>query len=134
MKDALLVSLLLLSGFLLAPVQAQIQLLNVTKTPDISDTCVAVLNQQVTCNNALVSLGDATEGRPPFGIPLFLSSSQLTSLCTSSCLTSLTTWQRRIAGACGSTLWNQTNGGKYAMASLSQSYIELYNSACLKNR
>lgn len=133
MKPSVLLRLLSLPGLVL-PVQAQIQLLNVTKTPDISDTCVAVLNQQVTCRASLASIGDAAGGKPPFGIPLFLTDAQLGALCISSCSNSLATWQRRIAGACGNTLWNQTNGGKYAMASLAQIYIENYNSACLKNR
>jgi hypothetical protein len=127
---------LLLSGLAFFPlqVQTQVQLLNVTKRADISETCVSVLNQQLTCSNALVSLGDATGGQPPFGIPLFLTSAQLTELCTSSCSNSLTNWQRRISGACTNNLRNDTYGGKFAMVAFSQSYIELYNSVCLKNK
>lgn len=125
-----------LPGLLLfsAQAQAQVQLLKVTKTEGLSDTCVSVLNQQVACNPVLKTLNDATEGAAPFGVPVFMPASDLTSLCVASCSNALTGWQRRIAGACPTALRDDGVGGKYALVSFAETYIELYNSACLKNK
>lgn len=67
MKSVVFISSL--SGLL---AQAQLQLLNISTT-DFSSTCVAVLNQKVSCDSVLSALGDATGGYPVFGTPLFLS-------------------------------------------------------------
>lgn len=111
-----------------------VQLLHVNKTDDISSTCVSVLNQEVACDPMLAGLGDAMHGDAVFGTPNFLSSDELSSLCTSACGAGLRSWERRIAGACGSKLWNQTDGGKYAIAVYAENYVELYDTLCLKNR
>ncbi|ETS76429.1 hypothetical protein PFICI_11816 [Pestalotiopsis fici W106-1] len=112
---------------------AQVQLLNVSANDGTSSTCITVLNSQVTCDNNLVRAGDTIQGNPVFGTPLFLTSAQLASLCTTSCSSSLSGWERRVAGACGATLYDQPDGGKAAPAALVQNYIELFDSLCLKN-
>jgi hypothetical protein len=45
----------------------------------------------------------------------------------------LATWERRIAGACGSTYWPSPQGTQYLPASLAQAYVEAFNSTCLQN-
>ncbi|KAI2463544.1 hypothetical protein F4781DRAFT_416270 [Annulohypoxylon bovei var. microspora] len=113
--------------------QAQIQLVNISATDGISDTCIAVLNQQVTCDGTLASAGDVVQNSPVFGTPLFLNSSQLTTLCTTTCQSSLATWERRIAGACGSTLYEQPDGSMAAPPVFAERFAEIFNSMCLKN-
>lgn len=116
------------------PVRAQVQLLNITVAPDLSATCIAVLNQQVNCSVTIATVGNALQGAPVFGTPLFLTGPQLSGLCTTQCSASLATWERRIAGACGSTLYNSTDGGQYALALYAEQYVEAYNSICLVNK
>lgn len=109
---------------------AQVQLVNVTlpANSSITDTCIEVINQSVTCDSVLATLGDYDI----FGISYFLTSDQLTALCTTTCTSALATWERRITGACGSGLWYQDDGSQAAPATFAERYLELYNSACLK--
>ncbi|KAI1211218.1 uncharacterized protein F4807DRAFT_458790 [Annulohypoxylon truncatum] len=114
--------------------QAQIQLLNVSAADrNTSSTCIDVLNQQVTCDRALVSAAFAVQSGPVYGTPLFLNSSQLTDLCTTTCQSSLKIWEGRIAGACGSTLYKQPDGGMAILAAIAENYVEIFDSICLKN-
>lgn len=115
-------------------VEAQVQLLNITDAPDLSATCIAVLNQQVNCTTTIAAIGSVLDGAPVFGTPLFLTASQLSGLCNTQCSASLVTWERRIAGACGTTLYNATDGGQFALAMLAEQYVEAYNSVCLVNK
>lgn len=121
----------LMAALLARLAQAQLQLLNVT-SDELSATCVAVLNQQVVCDSTLTVVADAVDGRL-YGTPLFLSSDELVALCTTTCARSLTVWETRIAGACGNTLYNRSDGSQYALASFAQQYIEIYDTACLEN-
>ncbi|KAK8091449.1 hypothetical protein PG997_001810 [Apiospora hydei] len=125
-------SFLFLASLLAGLVQAQVQLYNLTLTPDVSETCVAVINQPVNCDAVLASLGDATPGNV-FGTPLFLTPDRLDALCTADCRTLLLRWEVRIARACGDTLYDQADGGKHALASYAHKYIEIYDTVCLKN-
>lgn len=119
--------------FFAATSHAQIQLFNISATDGISSTCSTVVNQQVTCDRALALAGNAIQYGPVFGTPLFFNSSQLTALCTTTCQSSLTTWERRIAGACGAALTVQPDGGSAAPAALAENFVEIFNSVCLKN-
>ncbi|KKP02983.1 LysM domain-containing protein [Trichoderma harzianum] len=115
-------------------VEAQVQLLNITDAPGLSATCIAVLNQAVNCTTTIASIGNVLDGSPVFGTPLFLTSSQLSGLCNTACSASLTTWERRIAGACGATLYDAADGGQYALALFAEQYVEAYSSVCLMNK
>jgi hypothetical protein len=117
-----------------AQTTGQVQLLNVPPTDGLSATCVSVLNQRIACNPVLKSLNNATEGGPPFGVPVFLPSTDLTSLCTAACTNALTGWHRRIAISCPTALRDDGVGGNYTLTSFSEVYLELYNSTCLANR
>jgi hypothetical protein len=119
--------------FFAAASQAQIQLLNISATDGIPSLCISVLNQQVTCDSALLAAGNAVQNGPVFGTPQFFNSSQLTALCTTTCQNMLTTWMRRIAGACGTTLYEQPDGGKAVPAAIAENFVEVFNSVCLKN-
>lgn len=114
--------------------EAQVQLLNITNAPSLSATCIAVLNQAVNCTTTIASIGNVLDGSPVFGTPLFLTSSQLSGLCNTACSASLTTWERRIAGACGATLYDAADGGQYALALFAEQYVEAYSSVCLMNK
>ncbi|KAK8084055.1 hypothetical protein PG996_002836 [Apiospora saccharicola] len=111
----------------------QIQLLDIPSRDGISASCISVLNQQVACDQNLARAGDAVGGAPVFGTPLFLTSSQLTSLCTSTCSSNLALWEQRVGRACGTALFEQPDGGQEALVALPHNYVELFNSICLKN-
>ncbi|KAL7811322.1 hypothetical protein V8C26DRAFT_221424 [Trichoderma gracile] len=113
---------------------AQVQLLNITEAPGLSATCTAVLNQAVNCTSTIAAIGDVLGGSPVFGTPLFLNSTALGSLCNAQCSASLVTWERRIAGACGATLYDAADGGQFALAWFAEQYVEAYNSMCLVNK
>ncbi|KAK8036494.1 hypothetical protein PG991_001631 [Apiospora marii] len=118
---------------LLGLAHGQIQLLDIPSRDGISASCISVLNQQVACDENLARAGDAVGGAPVFGTPLFLTSSQLTSLCTSTCSSNLALWEQRVGRACGTTLFEQPDGGQEALVALPHNYVELFNSICLKN-
>ncbi len=97
---------------------------------NISSTCVSVINQNVSCDPLLAELG---QRGLPYGVNLFLTSTQLSSLCTSACSSSLSTWERRIGGACGTSLWPALDGGQVSLPSIAELYVEVYHSFCLTN-
>ncbi|KAJ3577806.1 hypothetical protein NPX13_g2762 [Xylaria arbuscula] len=98
----------------------------------ISATCEAVMNQNVTCDASLLALGQLGL---PHGLPELLPSSQLTSLCTTTCSASLATWERRIQGACGTQYWPDSDGsgGSFLLSERAERFVEIYNAICLKN-
>ncbi|KAH6724400.1 hypothetical protein BKA61DRAFT_687587 [Leptodontidium sp. MPI-SDFR-AT-0119] len=115
----LLPALLLLRG-----AHAQIQILNVTANefPMLTSTCLAVLNQAVACDQAVTWAG---RGR-------FEDDATLTALCTAACTTAITTWHRRVAGAC-TTRFNDGAGFLVLPQIWSEQYIEEYNLVCLQH-
>ncbi len=109
--------------------RAQVQLLNITSqtAPDLSSTCLAVLNQQVTCNTTLAVLGRSESLR-------IYSDQFLAGLCTSSCSSSLTTWLRRVSGACGASSYmplDASNQTQVLPAYFAEKYLEYYQQTCL---
>jgi hypothetical protein len=111
---------------------AQVQLLNLTQdllNTTVSSTCLAVLNQNITCDPTITILA----GAKLFGSSYFFNATELASLCTTTCSSALTTWERRIAGACGSMYWPSSDGSQYLPAASAQNFIEAYNSACLQD-
>ncbi|KAH8163293.1 hypothetical protein CIB48_g4955 [Xylaria polymorpha] len=98
----------------------------------LSATCEAVMNQNVTCDPSLLSLGQLGL---PHGLPELLPASQLTSLCTTTCSASLATWERRIQGACGAQYWPDSDGGggSFLLSERAENFVEIYNAICLKN-
>ena len=116
-------SWLLVYAIFSAAVKVQIQLLNTSSTNSSLTTCVEVLNQDVTCTGVLARLGRYSIN----GIPIFLNSTDISGLCTSTCLSSLNTWERRVAGACGSAWWPNGDGSFYVPAALVEQYVEIYD-------
>jgi hypothetical protein len=115
----------ILSLFVLLPISAtaQYQFYNfTTAATNLSSTCVAVLNQAVTCDPAL---GWAGMGR-------FEDDATLSAVCTSTCATSLATWLRRALGA-GTTRYVDRTGNALLPAYFVESVLENYNVLCLKN-
>ncbi|KAI1108518.1 hypothetical protein F5Y14DRAFT_82245 [Nemania sp. NC0429] len=100
----------------------------------ISATCLAVMNQNVTCDVSLLSLKQ--KFGLPHGLPALLPAPKLTSLCTPACVSSLQNWERRIQGACGGTqYWPDSNGdgGSFLPSSIAETFLEFYNAVCIKN-
>ncbi|KAI0857961.1 hypothetical protein F4860DRAFT_487726 [Xylaria cubensis] len=111
-----------------------VQLFPFTATStNITATCAAVINQNVTCDASLLDLGQ--QFGLPHGLPALLPASQLTSLCTAACAASLATWERRIQGACGTQYWPDSNGdgGSFQPSAIAETFLEIYNSICIKN-
>ncbi len=102
-----------------------------TDATKASQLCVQVINQNVSCDPVLADVADRGL---PYGVSTFMPSSQLASLCTTACSSSLATWQRRIGGACGNSMWPSPDGGQFVPAALAEKFIEVYNSMCLKNK
>ncbi|KAI3336890.1 hypothetical protein HD806DRAFT_475086 [Xylariaceae sp. AK1471] len=100
----------------------------------LSDTCIYVLNDNVTCDVTLLSLEQ--QYGLPHGLPALLPASELTTLCTPACSFSLVGWVRRIQGACGGTqYWPNSNGdgGSFLPSSIAETFLEFYNSVCMTN-
>ena len=123
--------LVLLGLGLLAPIQAQVQLVVVREGEfkELSSTCVAVLNQQVNCDALLKPAGE----RSVSGIRHFYDVDELEKLCTSGCKRDLSNWQRRIAGACAGAYVKAGNGISVLVDSWPELFVEIYNSICLRD-
>ncbi len=129
MKSATLLCLLSVAWATLSA--AQIQLVQVEQgNSSVPAACISVLNQNVTCD---ASLNSVAGGHGYGALDYFPDSTKLAALCNTACSTSLSTWQRRIAGACGTGYWDAADGSQYLPAALAERYIEVWNSACLKN-
>lgn len=119
---------LLLLGVLLGAqvhVQAQqVSILNITAPYyDFSPTCIQVLNQAVSCDPKILDAGRGGK----------LESDQvLKTVCTTDCANSLTTWVRRVVGACGQSRYIDGKASVLA-AFLGQTRLEEYSVLCLKN-
>lgn len=110
---------------LLGSVEATIFLGNITAPiPGLSETCIAVLNQPVACDEALTS---AHAYR-------FETDATLEKLCVAGCATALSTYARRVKQACGSTFWwpKDTKGYSHSLLYEAQLYREKYDLVCLK--
>ncbi|KAI8945349.1 hypothetical protein F4801DRAFT_568522 [Xylaria longipes] len=110
-----------------------VQLFPFTATStNVTATCAAVINQNVSCDASLLDLGQLGL---PHGLPQLLPTSQLTSLCTATCSASLATWERRIQGACGIQYWPDPNsdGGSFLPSALAETFVEVYQAICMKN-
>lgn len=107
---------------------AQVQLLNITSqlAPSLSSTCLSVLNQQLACNATLAGLGRSQ------GLRIY-SDQFLAGLCTSGCASALSTWLRRVSGACGSSHMplDTSNQTQVIPAYFVETYLEAYQQTCL---
>jgi hypothetical protein len=110
--------------FLAFQTAAQIQIYNLTTlSTNFSATCVGVLNQAQTCDEALLWAGYG--GR-------YESDDILATLCTSACAASLATWLRRAGGACTQRYVDEV-GNAILPAYFVERIAENYNLLCLKN-
>lgn len=106
-------------------VKAQVYLANFTTAPSsFSSTCVQVLNQQVNCNASLLWAGQ--DGR-------FETDDTLEYLCTSTCASALSTYVRRVEGACGTSRYEGTDGYDYLAYYNAELVYERYESLCVTN-
>lgn len=95
-----------------------------TSVPGLSATCITVIAQSVACNSSLLWAGQ--NGR-------YESDATLAGLCTTTCSSALTTWARRVAGACGTSRFETKYGYAWLPQAYAEQYIERYNSVCLVN-
>jgi hypothetical protein len=119
--------LLLFVGLLGArPSQGQVYFANLTAPfENFTPSCISVLNQAVDCDPKLLDAG--RNGR-------FESDETLASVCTTACTNALTTWARRVAGACVAGRYPIHNGRGTVLASfLGQSTLERYYTLCVKS-
>lgn len=118
----LTLTLLLLA--LPATVHSQLYLANITSpVAGLSATCIQVLNQPVDCDPLLLEI-DASH---------YESDGTLAALCTSDCTTALSTYQRRVTGACGSGRYDGGDGWMYLAGYNAQIVVERFEGVCLKN-
>ena len=105
-------------------VVGQVQLANLTTLDGFSSTCIQVLNQQVNCNSSLLWAGK--NGR-------FETDDTLNYLCTADCSSALSTYMRRISGACGTSRYNGGDGYDYLAGYNGELVYERYQTLCLSN-
>jgi len=115
---------------LLPAASAQLQLLNLTAASGIPSTCLSVLTQTVACDRQLLHVKSV--GLP--GIKAFFEQRDLETLCVSGCTTALSTYQRRVNGACANVRYTTEYGTKRLVAAWAEEFVEAYNSACLKDK
>jgi hypothetical protein len=92
--------------------------------PGLSDTCISVINQEIACNDSILWAG--ADGR-------FESDDTLSGLCTTACANALSTWQRRVLGACGSSRYETANGWAVLATLWPELALEDHNRVCLKS-
>lgn len=90
---------------------------------ELSETCVAVLNQIVQCSPAIELAG---RGR-------FEDDSTLAEICTTTCNSAIATWQRRVNGACGTTRYNDGHGHLVLPQVFPEIVREQYDLLCLQH-
>lgn len=101
-----------------------VYLANITNTPDgLSSSCIQVLNQGVNCDAVLLDIDAA----------FYETDAVLISLCTTACTTALTTYQRRVAGACGNSRYTDHEGWSYLATYDFQERYEAYQAVCLQD-
>lgn len=108
---------------------AAVQLLNIAQAayPDLSSSCIAVLNQEVACDATLSVVG---AGERTTGIHRVLTEEDLESLCTDRCAVGLDTWVRRVSGACADA--RVPAGGESVSPNVwAHKYLEAFDSVCL---
>jgi hypothetical protein len=102
----------------------QVRFLNITAPyQNFTSTCISVLNQAVSCDPKVLDAGK--DGK-------FESDTTLASVCTTTCASSLSTWVRRVLGACATSRYLDGKASVMAGA-LGQAVLERYNVLCLKN-
>jgi hypothetical protein len=105
-------------------VVGQVQLVNLTAVDGLSSTCIQVLNQEINCNASLLWAGQG--GR-------FETADTVNYLCTSTCSSALSTYMRRVNGACGTNRYNGGDGYDYLASYYGEQVFENYQTLCLIN-
>lgn len=104
---------------------AQVHLVNITNPVNgLPSACIQVLNQAVTCDESIQWAGMDFR---------YESDETLTKLCTATCSNSLSTYLRRIAGACGTSRFEGTDGLSYLPGYFAEVVLERHQTLCLKN-
>lgn len=106
-------------------VLAQVNFVNITAAtfPELSSTCVSVLNQAVACSPLFMR---AEEGR-------FEDDATLNAICTTTCTSAIATWQRRVIGACGTARFNDGKGNLVLPQIFPEIILETYSLLCLQH-
>lgn len=63
----------------------------------------------------------------------FESDDTLAGLCTTACSTALSTWTRRITGACGTQRFETDQGLAWLPQAFAEQFTERFNVVCLRN-
>lgn len=103
----------------------QVSMLNITAAdqPGFPAACITVLNQVVTCDPKILEAGRGGG---------YANDQTLAAVCTTACATSLSTWTRRVVGACGTSRY--TSGQASILAAyMAESLVENYSVLCVKN-
>ena len=108
-------------------VLAQLSLYNLSTVIGLNSACIQALNQPVACSPALAQL--TWQGR----LSRFQTDAYLTGLCTVSCSNSLQTWQHQVDTSCGTQRFSKNDEYLYLAQYLTETYIEAFNTTCLKN-
>ena len=113
---------------LLGIANGQIKPINITQEDYLSipATCLSVLTQDVNCAPVLIFAREFGGG-----MSRFYTDASLTDLCTSACTSSLTTWHRRVVGACADVRVPSSFGKLTLVAQWAQEYLEAYSTSCL---
>lgn len=121
---------ILLSLSLAQTIVSQVQLINLTAeaAANLSTTCQGVIAQDVSCNSTITLLGAGELN----GLWIY-QTSMLAGLCSATCASALSTYLRRVAGACGSTYITWADGTQTLPALYAEQWKELYDQACLED-
>ncbi|KAH6675411.1 hypothetical protein F5X68DRAFT_246636 [Plectosphaerella plurivora] len=109
-------------------VPVSIKPVNITQEDYLSvpATCLAVLTQNINCPPVLIHARDVGGA-----LSRFYSDKSLTDLCTTACANSLSTWHRRVVGACANVRVPTSQGKLTLVAAWSQAFVETYATTCL---
>ncbi|KAH7625385.1 hypothetical protein B0T09DRAFT_393396 [Sordaria sp. MPI-SDFR-AT-0083] len=123
--------LLLLSlGLIVHTTSAAVQLLNFTATdlPGLTSTCRSVINQAINCDPVFQDVA-----RIGLDVIKFWNDDTLDKLCTSTCDAALSTWMRRVQGACANQYFAVGEGFGQSPAAYVEQYYEIYRATCVKD-
>jgi len=110
---------------------ATVNLYNITsaEAPSLSSTCLAVLTQSVTCDPSLIDV--SLRGLNSFW---YYSDSFLSGLCTNACASGLSTWMRRVNGACANQRMITDDGNLELPSYIVEYWTEVYSQTCVTNQ
>lgn len=110
---------------------AQLKLVDIKQSDFLSipATCFSVLTSEVNCPPVIIPARDFGGGYTHF-----YRDNDLSKLCASTCATGLTTWHRRVVGACANVRIPSSVGKLTLVAQFAQEYLEAQQTICLNDK